>query len=35
MNFTPGHYALICFVPDAKDGKAHFMHGMTQDFDVK
>jgi hypothetical protein len=35
MTFTPGHYAILCFVPDAKDGKAHFMHGMTLDFDVK
>ena len=28
--FTPGDYALICFLPDAKDGKPHFTHGMTQ-----
>lgn len=27
---TPGSYLLICFLPDAKDGKPHFMHGMTQ-----
>ena len=27
-DFTPGSYLLICFVPDAKDGKPHFMHGM-------
>lgn len=27
---TPGDYLLICFVPDAKDGKPHFMHGMMQ-----
>lgn len=26
---TAGNYLLICFVPDAKDGKPHFMHGMT------
>ncbi|MDE3172753.1 MAG: hypothetical protein KGN74_06745 [Gemmatimonadota bacterium] len=26
--FTPGNYLFICFVPDAKDGKPHFMHGM-------
>jgi hypothetical protein len=29
-DFTPGNYALICFVPDAKDGKPHFTHGMMQ-----
>ncbi len=26
--FTPGNYLFICFVPDAKDGRPHFMHGM-------
>ena len=30
MTFTPGEYALICFLPDAKDGKPHFVHGMVQ-----
>jgi hypothetical protein len=34
-NFTPGNYALICFIPDAKDGKPHFTHGMTKDFSVR
>jgi hypothetical protein len=29
-SLTPGNYALICFVPDAKDGKPHFMHGMMK-----
>lgn len=33
-NFTPGNYMLICFVPDAKDGKPHFMHGMLQTIKV-
>lgn len=33
--FTPGDYLLICFVPDMKDGKPHFMHGMVQQFTVK
>ncbi|HEY8832704.1 MAG TPA: hypothetical protein VIM21_09330 [Gemmatimonadaceae bacterium] len=33
-NFTPGNYALICFIPDSKDGKPHFLHGMTQQFSV-
>lgn len=35
VNFTPGHYALICFIPDAKDGKPHMEHGMVKEFDVK
>jgi uncharacterized cupredoxin-like copper-binding protein len=33
-DLTPGDYALICFVPDAKDGKPHFAHGMMQQFKV-
>jgi hypothetical protein len=33
-DITPGTYALICFVPDAKDGKPHFMHGMTKTITV-
>jgi uncharacterized cupredoxin-like copper-binding protein len=35
INLTPGEYGLICFVPDAKDGKAHFAHGMVSTFTVK
>jgi hypothetical protein len=34
FDFTPGNYGLICFVPDAKDGKPHFVHGMTKEFTV-
>jgi hypothetical protein len=30
VDLKPGDYALVCFLPDAKDGKPHFMHGMTQ-----
>ncbi len=30
VELTPGDYALICFVPDAKDGKAHLIHGMVK-----
>jgi hypothetical protein len=33
-NFAPGNYALICFLPDAKDGKPHFVHGMIQQITV-
>jgi hypothetical protein len=34
-DFTPGSYALICFLPDSKDGKPHFVHGMIQQIEVK
>ena len=34
MDFEPGRYALLCFVPDAGDGMPHFMHGMVQEFTV-
>jgi len=34
MNFTPGNYALICFLPDAKDGKEHAVHGMVKQIHV-
>jgi len=35
QTFTPGHYGVICFLPDAKDGKPHFMHGMEQELEIK
>lgn len=35
VDLTPGTYGLICFVPDAKDGKAHSMHGMQSQFEVR
>jgi plastocyanin len=34
-DFVPGSYALICFLPDVKDGKPHFAHGMVQQIEVK
>jgi hypothetical protein len=34
VEITPGDYALICFVPDMKDGKAHLMHGMVKSVKV-
>ena len=34
-SFAPGNYALICFLPDAKDGKPHFAHGMAQQITVR
>lgn len=35
VDLTPGTYGLICFLPDAKDGKPHFLHGMATQFEVK
>jgi hypothetical protein len=34
-DIKPGNYGLLCFVPDAKDGKPHLMHGMAMDVTVK
>lgn len=33
-DFAPGTYGLICFVPDAGDGKPHVLHGMSVTFTV-
>jgi uncharacterized cupredoxin-like copper-binding protein len=30
VDLAPGRYGLICFVPDSKDGKGHYMHGMAK-----
>jgi hypothetical protein len=30
VDLAPGDYAFMCFVPDAKDGKPHAVHGMKQ-----
>jgi hypothetical protein len=30
VDLSPGEYVLICFFPDATDGKAHFEHGMMK-----
>lgn len=37
VDFTPGRYALVCFVPDQKDGKgrAHVAYGMMREFTVE
>jgi uncharacterized cupredoxin-like copper-binding protein len=35
MRLTPGHYVLLCFLPDAKDGKPHTAHGMVKDFVIR
>jgi hypothetical protein len=34
VDLTPGEYALICFLPDAGDGRPHFMHGMIKQVTV-
>jgi hypothetical protein len=34
VDLTPGNYLAICFVPDAKDGRPHFVHGMIKEFRV-
>ena len=34
VDFTPGEYGLICFAPDSKDGKPHFVHGMIEQITV-
>ena len=30
VDLKPGNYAAVCFLSDMKDGKPHFVHGMTQ-----
>jgi hypothetical protein len=34
LDLAPGEYGLYCFVPDAKDGKPHFVHGMVKQITV-
>jgi len=34
LNLTAGDYALLCFMPDSKDGKPHVGHGMIYNFKV-
>jgi hypothetical protein len=35
VDLPPGEYGLLCFLPDAKDGKPHVAHGMMTQFTVK
>ncbi len=30
VDLEPGEYGLICFIPDMKDGKGHYHHGMIK-----
>jgi len=34
VDLAAGDYVAICFIPDAKDGKPHFEHGMATQFKV-
>ncbi len=34
ITLTRGKYVLSCYVPDAKDGKSHLVHGMLQEITV-
>ena len=34
VDFTPGDYVALCFVPDATDGQLHLVHGMMLPFTV-
>ncbi len=34
VDLTPGKYVMLCFIPDAKDGKRHLAHGMVKEFTV-
>ncbi len=35
VDLTPGEYAILCFLPDARDGKPHVAHGMMTQITVK
>jgi hypothetical protein len=34
VTLKPGNYLVICFWPDAKDGKPHLVHGMIKQIAV-
>jgi len=34
IDVTAGDYALLCFMPDSKDGKMHTAHGMIYNFKI-
>lgn len=35
IDFTPGEYVLLCFVPDAGNGAPHVAHGMVRQITVR
>ena len=34
LHLRPGRYAMFCWVPDARDGKMHLLHGMVREISV-
>ncbi len=34
VDLAAGNYLLVCFLPDAKDGKPHLAHGMIKEFTI-
>lgn len=34
-DFKPGKYVLLCFIPDAKDGRPHSAHGMAKEITIE
>jgi uncharacterized cupredoxin-like copper-binding protein len=35
LSLTPGQYVMLCFLPDAQDGKPHTEHGMVRAFQIR
>ena len=35
LSLPPGQYAMLCFLPDAKDHAPHIAHGMVKEFTVR
>ena len=35
LRLPPGHYAMLCFLPDAKDHAPHIAHGMVKEFTIR
>ena len=35
LSLKPGHYAMLCFLPDAKDHAPHVAHGMVHELTVE
>lgn len=35
VDLTPGKYLLLCFIPDAGDGKPHLAHGMIREITIE
>jgi hypothetical protein len=34
VDFTPGEWVALCFVPDATDAAPHLVHGMVLPFTI-